>query len=54
MSQARSEAQKVAIVTGASQGIGAGIAAALGRAGYAVVATSRTIGVSEPDCQYQP
>jgi NAD(P)-dependent dehydrogenase (short-subunit alcohol dehydrogenase family) len=41
---------KVAIVTGASQGIGAGIAAAFGRAGYAVVATSRSIEPSgEPD-----
>ena len=35
--------RKVAIVTGASQGIGAGIAAAFERAGYAVVATSRSI-----------
>jgi NAD(P)-dependent dehydrogenase (short-subunit alcohol dehydrogenase family) len=35
--------RKVAIVTGASQGIGAGIAAAFDRAGYAVVATSRSI-----------
>jgi NAD(P)-dependent dehydrogenase (short-subunit alcohol dehydrogenase family) len=35
--------QKVAIVTGASQGIGAGIADAFARAGYAVVATSRSI-----------
>jgi NAD(P)-dependent dehydrogenase (short-subunit alcohol dehydrogenase family) len=34
---------KVAIVTGASQGIGAGIAAGFARAGYAVVATSRSI-----------
>jgi NAD(P)-dependent dehydrogenase (short-subunit alcohol dehydrogenase family) len=42
--------QKVAIVTGASQGIGAGIAAAFGQAGYAVVATSRSIEPSgEPD-----
>ena len=42
--------QKVAIVTGASQGIGAGIVAAFGRAGYAVVATSRSIEPSaEPD-----
>src|SRR5213080_2003844 len=41
---------KVAIVTGASQGIGAGIAAALARTGYAVVATSRSIQPSgEPD-----
>jgi NAD(P)-dependent dehydrogenase (short-subunit alcohol dehydrogenase family) len=35
--------QKVAIVTGASQGIGAGIAAAFDGVGYAVVATSRSI-----------
>jgi NAD(P)-dependent dehydrogenase (short-subunit alcohol dehydrogenase family) len=35
--------QKVAIVTGASRGIGAGIATAFGCAGYAVVATSRSI-----------
>lgn len=35
--------RKVAIVTGASQGIGAGIVAAFDRAGYAVVATSRSI-----------
>jgi NAD(P)-dependent dehydrogenase (short-subunit alcohol dehydrogenase family) len=42
--------QKVAIVTGASQGIGAGIVAAFNRAGYAVVATSRSIEPSgEPD-----
>jgi NAD(P)-dependent dehydrogenase (short-subunit alcohol dehydrogenase family) len=34
---------KVAIVTGASQGIGAGIAGALVSAGYAVVGTSRSI-----------
>ncbi len=44
------ERQKVAIVTGASQGIGAGIAKAFVRAGYAVVATSRSIRPSgEPD-----
>jgi NAD(P)-dependent dehydrogenase (short-subunit alcohol dehydrogenase family) len=35
--------QKVAIITGASQGIGAGLATAFRRAGYAVVATSRSI-----------
>ena len=41
---------KVAIVTGASQGIGAGVAAGFARAGYAVVATSRSIRPSgEPD-----
>ena len=44
------QTRKVAIVTGASQGIGAGIAAALARTGYAVVATSRSIQPSgEPD-----
>jgi NADP-dependent 3-hydroxy acid dehydrogenase YdfG len=37
---------KVAIVTGASQGIGAGVAAALVRGGYAVVGTSRSIAPS--------
>ena len=48
-SQSR-EPQKVAIVTGASQGIGEGIAAAFLRAGYAVVVTSRSIHPSgEPD-----
>jgi NAD(P)-dependent dehydrogenase (short-subunit alcohol dehydrogenase family) len=42
--------QRVAIVTGASHGIGAGIAAGFSRAGYAVVATSRSIEPSgEPD-----
>jgi NAD(P)-dependent dehydrogenase (short-subunit alcohol dehydrogenase family) len=35
--------QKVAIITGASQGIGAGLVAAYRRVGWAVVATSRTI-----------
>ena len=38
--------QKVAIVPGGSQGIGAGIVAGYRRRGWAVVATSRTI---EPD-----
>src|SRR6185312_1136143 len=36
--------QKVAIVTGASQGIGAGVVAGFRRAGYAVVGNSRSIG----------
>jgi NAD(P)-dependent dehydrogenase (short-subunit alcohol dehydrogenase family) len=36
--------QKVVIVTGASQGIGAGVVKAFRQAGYAVVGTSRTIG----------
>jgi NAD(P)-dependent dehydrogenase (short-subunit alcohol dehydrogenase family) len=35
--------QKVAIITGGSQGIGAGLVAAYRRRGWAVVATSRTI-----------
>jgi NAD(P)-dependent dehydrogenase (short-subunit alcohol dehydrogenase family) len=49
MSQAR-ESQKVAIVTGASHGIGAGLAAAFHHAGYAVVGTARSIPSSEePD-----
>ncbi len=38
--------KKVAIITGASQGIGAALATAFHRAGYAVVATSRSI----PSC----
>jgi NAD(P)-dependent dehydrogenase (short-subunit alcohol dehydrogenase family) len=39
--------QKVAIVTGASQGIGAGLVTAYRRLGYAVVANSRTIADGE-------
>ena len=39
--------QKVAIVTGASQGIGAGVVEAYRKLGYAVVATSRTISASQ-------
>ena len=38
--------QKVAVITGASQGIGAGLVEAYRKAGYAVVATSRTIAPS--------
>jgi NAD(P)-dependent dehydrogenase (short-subunit alcohol dehydrogenase family) len=42
--------QKVAIVTGASQGIGAGVVAGFRRTGYAVVGNSRSIGsVDESD-----
>jgi NAD(P)-dependent dehydrogenase (short-subunit alcohol dehydrogenase family) len=41
---------KVAIITGASQGIGAGLVAGFRRSGYAVVGTSRSIRSSnEPD-----
>jgi NAD(P)-dependent dehydrogenase (short-subunit alcohol dehydrogenase family) len=39
--------QKVAVVTGASQGIGAGLVAAYRKLGYAVVATSRNIADSQ-------
>ena len=50
MTAASSEPQKVAIVTGASRGIGAGLTEAFARAGYAVVATSRSIRAStEPE-----
>jgi NAD(P)-dependent dehydrogenase (short-subunit alcohol dehydrogenase family) len=42
--------QRVAIVTGASQGIGAGLTAGFRRAGYAVVGTARSMPHSdEPD-----
>jgi NAD(P)-dependent dehydrogenase (short-subunit alcohol dehydrogenase family) len=42
--------QKVAVITGASQGIGAGLVEAYRKLGYAVVATSRTIAPSpDPD-----
>lgn len=41
--------RKVAIVTGASQGIGAGLVAAYRELGYAVVANSRTIDQGETD-----
>jgi len=38
--------QKVAVITGASQGMGAGFVAAYRKLGYAVIATSRTIAES--------
>ncbi|MFI9603458.1 SDR family NAD(P)-dependent oxidoreductase [Streptomyces sp. NPDC052043] len=42
--------QKVAVITGASQGIGAGLVEAYRKLGYGVVATSRTIAPSQdPD-----
>jgi NAD(P)-dependent dehydrogenase (short-subunit alcohol dehydrogenase family) len=45
-----SQVQKVAVVTGASQGLGAGIVKAFRERGYRVVATSRSIRRSEdPD-----
>ena len=46
-----SDPRKVVIVTGASRGIGAGLAAAFRGAGYAVVGTSRTIRPSD-DAHY--
>jgi NAD(P)-dependent dehydrogenase (short-subunit alcohol dehydrogenase family) len=50
MTPPASEPKKVAIITGASQGIGAGLGEAYRRAGYAVVGTSRSVGPSdEPD-----
>jgi NAD(P)-dependent dehydrogenase (short-subunit alcohol dehydrogenase family) len=39
--------ERVAIVTGASQGIGAGLAKAYRERGYAVIATARSIGPSQ-------
>ncbi len=39
--------EKVAIITGASQGIGAGLTKAYRELGYAVIATARSIGRSE-------
>jgi NAD(P)-dependent dehydrogenase (short-subunit alcohol dehydrogenase family) len=42
-----SEPEKVAIITGASQGIGAGLVDGYRRAGYAVVGTSRSISSSD-------
>ncbi|MFL6125744.1 SDR family NAD(P)-dependent oxidoreductase [Actinophytocola sp.] len=42
--------KKVAVITGASQGIGAALVVAYGKLGYAVVATSRSIApVPDPD-----
>lgn len=50
-----SSIQKVAIITGASQGIGAGLVTAYRKLGYAVVANSRSIGESDdPDVQTVP
>jgi NAD(P)-dependent dehydrogenase (short-subunit alcohol dehydrogenase family) len=41
------QGQKVAVITGASQGIGAGLVAAYRKIGYATVATSRSINESQ-------
>ncbi|WP_055591234.1 SDR family NAD(P)-dependent oxidoreductase [Streptacidiphilus griseoplanus] len=41
------QGQKVAVITGASQGIGEGLVTAYRKLGYAVVATSRTIAESQ-------
>jgi NAD(P)-dependent dehydrogenase (short-subunit alcohol dehydrogenase family) len=44
------ESRKVAIITGGSQGIGAGLVSAFRDIGYAVVANSRSIEASQdPD-----
>jgi NAD(P)-dependent dehydrogenase (short-subunit alcohol dehydrogenase family) len=43
----RSDPSKISMVTSASQGIGAGIAAELRRPGYGVVATLRSIRASD-------
>jgi NAD(P)-dependent dehydrogenase (short-subunit alcohol dehydrogenase family) len=45
--QPSSGSQKVAVITGASQGIGAGLVAAYRQAGYAVVGTARSMSVSD-------
>ena len=42
-----SNSQRVAVITGASQGIGEGLVTAYRKAGYAVVANSRTIAESD-------
>jgi NAD(P)-dependent dehydrogenase (short-subunit alcohol dehydrogenase family) len=43
------EARRVAIITGASQGIGAGLVSGFRRAGYAVVGISRSIAAADED-----
>ena len=43
MSPVSHASRRVAVVTGASQGIGAGVAEGFRRAGYAVVGVSRSI-----------
>lgn len=48
-----SHSKKVVVVTGASQGLGAGIVEGFRKLGYQVVATSRSIQPSSdhPDCR---
>src|ERR1700737_3371406 len=41
--------RRVAIITGGSQGIGAGLVSGFRRDGYAVVATARSIGAADED-----
>jgi len=41
--------RRVAVITGGSQGIGAGLVSGFRREGYAVVATSRSIGAADQD-----
>jgi NAD(P)-dependent dehydrogenase (short-subunit alcohol dehydrogenase family) len=48
-SQASHSGRRVAIVTGGSHGIGAGLVSGFRREGYAVVATSRSIDAAEED-----
>src|SRR5436309_8894043 len=45
----KANAPRVAIITGASRGVGAGLAAGFRRAGYAVVGTARTMPRSADD-----
>jgi NAD(P)-dependent dehydrogenase (short-subunit alcohol dehydrogenase family) len=47
MSSSEHDEEKVAIITGASEGIGAGLTRAYRELGYVVVATARSIGPSE-------
>jgi NAD(P)-dependent dehydrogenase (short-subunit alcohol dehydrogenase family) len=43
------QTQKVAIITGASRGIGAGLVTTYRKLGYAVVATSRSVESTDPE-----
>jgi NAD(P)-dependent dehydrogenase (short-subunit alcohol dehydrogenase family) len=47
MDSVQNSEQKVAVITGGSQGIGAGLVTAYRKLGYAVVATSRNIGETD-------